>query len=279
MPDNSPSSSIRESGPAMSVWTKLIGHLGHSVAARIWRLGFATRFLLATLSHSGTALRRLPLTIREIYFTGVLSLIIIIVSGLFVGMVLSLQGYDTLQRYGSSEALGVLVALSLVRELGPVVAALLFASRAGSAITAEIGLMKATEQLSAMEMMAVDPIARIVAPRFWAGVISMPLLAALFSALGVFGGYLVGVQLIGVDEGSFWSQMQASVDFREDIINGVIKSFTFGIIVSWIAVFEGYDSDPTAEGVSRATTRTVVTSSLAILSADFILTALMFRGA
>lgn len=194
-------------------------------------------------------------------------------------MVLGLQGYDTLQRYGSSEALGVLVALSLVRELGPVVAALLFASRAGSAITAEIGLMKATEQLSAMEMMAVDPIARIVAPRFWAGVISMPLLAALFSALGVFGGYLVGVQLIGVDEGSFWSQMQASVDFREDIINGVIKSFTFGIIVSWIAVFEGYDSDPTAEGVSRATTRTVVTSSLAILSADFILTALMFRGA
>ena len=279
MPDNSPSSSIRESGPAMSVWTKLIGHLGHSVAARIWRLGFATRFMLAMLSHSGTALRRLPLTIREIYYTGVLSLIIIIVSGLFVGMVLGLQGYDTLQRYGSAEALGVLVALSLVRELGPVVAALLFASRAGSAITAEIGLMKATEQLSAMEMMAVDPIARIVAPRFWAGVMSMPLLAALFSALGVFGGYLVGVQLIGVDEGSFWSQMQASVDFREDIVNGVIKSFVFGIIVSWIAVFEGYDSDPTAEGVSHATTRTVVTSSLAILAADFILTALMFRGA
>jgi len=263
----------------MSVWTKLIGHLGHSVAARIWRLGFATRFMLAMLSHSGTALRRLPLTIREIYYTGVLSLIIIIVSGLFVGMVLGLQGYDTLQRYGSAEALGVLVALSLVRELGPVVAALLFASRAGSAITAEIGLMKATEQLSAMEMMAVDPIARIVAPRFWAGVMSMPLLAALFSALGVFGGYLVGVQLIGVDEGSFWSQMQASVDFREDIVNGVIKSFVFGIIVSWIAVFEGYDSDPTAEGVSHATTRTVVTSSLAILAADFILTALMFRGA
>ena len=279
MPDNSPSSSIRESGSAMSVWIKLIGYFGHSVAARIWRLGFATRFLLATLSHSGPALRRLPLTIREIYFTGVLSLIIIMVSGLFVGMVLGLQGYDTLQRYGSSEALGVLVALTLVRELGPVVAALLFASRAGSAITAEIGLMKATEQLSAMEMMAVDPIARVVAPRFWAGVISMPLLAALFSALGVIGGYLVGVQLIGVDEGSFWSQMQASVDFREDIVNGVIKSFVFGVIVSWIAVFEGYDSTPTAEGVSGATTRTVVTSSLAILAADFILTALMFRGA
>ena len=157
--------------------------------------------------------------------------------------------------------------------------ALLFASRAGSAITAEIGLMKATEQLSAMEMMAVDPIARVVAPRFWAGVISMPLLAALFSALGVFGGYLVGVQMIGVDEGSFWAQMQASVDFRDDILNGVIKSFVFGIIISWIAVFEGYDAEPTAEGVSGATTRTVVTSSLAILAADLFLTAFMFRGA
>ncbi|RLJ63740.1 phospholipid/cholesterol/gamma-HCH transport system permease protein [Sulfurisoma sediminicola] len=257
---------------------RILEALGHRVTKRIWRLGFAARFLFATLLHSGTALKRFHLTIREIYFTGVLSLIIILVSGLFVGMVLGLQGYDTLQRYGSTEALGILVALSLVRELGPVVSALLFASRAGSAITAEIGLMKATEQLSAMEMMAVNPIARVVAPRFWAGVISMPLLAALFSAMGIFGGYLVGVQLIGVDAGSFWSQMQASVDFREDIVNGVIKSFVFGVIVSWIAVFEGYDSDPTAEGVSGATTRTVVTSSLAILFADFILTAFMFRG-
>ncbi len=244
----------------------------------IWRLGFACRFLWLTLRESGPSFRRFHLTIREIYFTGVLSLIIILVSGLFVGMVLGLQGYDTLVRYGSSEALGVLVSLSLVRELGPVVAGLLFASRAGSAITAEIGLMKATEQLSAMEMMAVDPIARVVAPRFWAGVISMPLLAALFSAMGVFGGYLVGVQLIGVDEGSFWSQMQAAVDFREDILNGVIKSVVFGIAVSWIAVYEGYDAPPTAEGVSGATTRTVVTSSLAILALDFVLTALMFRG-
>jgi phospholipid/cholesterol/gamma-HCH transport system permease protein len=208
----------------------------------------------------------------------VLSLVIILVSGLFVGMVLGLQGYDTLVRYGSSDALGVLVSLSLVRELGPVVAGLLFASRAGSAITAEIGLMKATEQLSAMEMMAVDPIARVVAPRFWGGVISMPLLAALFSAMGVFGGYLVGVRLIGVDEGSFWSQMQAAVDFRQDILNGFIKSFVFGVAVTWIAVFEGYDAPPTAEGVSGATTRTVVTSSLAILALDFVLTALMFRG-
>ena len=252
--------------------------LGKQVTDRVWRLGFAARFFLAVLLQSGTALRRFNLTIRELYFTGVLSLIIIAVSGLFVGMVLGLQGYETLQRFGSASALGSLVALTLVRELGPVVAALLFASRAGSAITAEIGLMKATEQLSAMEMMAVNPIARVVAPRFWAGVISMPLLAALFSALGVFGGYLIGVQLIGVDEGTFWSQMQAAVDFREDIVNGVIKSCVFGVIVSWIAVFEGYDCEPTAEGVSGATTRTVVTSSLAILAADFILTALMFRG-
>jgi phospholipid/cholesterol/gamma-HCH transport system permease protein len=258
--------------------TRPIVALGHRVTNAIWRLGFAARFLLMILMHSGTALRRFHLTIREIYFAGVLSLIIILVSGLFVGMVLGLQGYDTLQRYGSSEALGVLVALSLVRELGPVVAALLFASRAGSAITAEIGLMKATEQLSAMEMMAVNPIARVVAPRFWAGVISMPILAALFSAMGVFGGYLVGVKMIGVDDGAFWSQMQASVDFRDDVMNGVIKSFVFGMIISVIAVFEGYDSEPTAEGVSGATTRTVVTSALAILAADFVLTALMFRG-
>ncbi|MGB7542999.1 MAG: lipid asymmetry maintenance ABC transporter permease subunit MlaE [Burkholderiales bacterium] len=244
----------------------------------VWRLGFAIRFFWLILKESGTSFRRFHLTVREIYFAGVMSLIIILVSGLFVGMVLGLQGYDTLARYGSSDALGVLVALSLVRELGPVIAGLLFASRAGSAITAEIGLMKATEQLSAMEMMAVDPIARVVAPRFWAGVISMPLLAALFSAMGVFGGYLVGVRLIGVDEGSFWSQMQAAVDFREDILNGVIKSLVFGVAVTGIAVFEGYDAPPTAEGVSGATTRTVVTSSLAILALDFVMTALMFRG-
>jgi phospholipid/cholesterol/gamma-HCH transport system permease protein len=252
--------------------------LGRRVDDAIWRLGFATRFLLMILVYSGTALRRFGLTVRQIYFSGVLSLIIILVSGLFVGMVLGLQGYDTLQRYGSAESLGVLVALSLVRELGPVVAGLLFASRAGSAITAEIGLMKATEQLSAMEMMAVNPLARVVAPRFWAGVISMPLLAAMFSAMGVFGGYLVGVVLIGVDEGSFWSQMQSSVDVREDVMNGVIKSFVFGVAISLIAVFEGYDAEPTAEGVSGATTRTVVISSLAILGLDFILTAFMFRG-
>jgi len=214
----------------MAIETGLsIRSIGARTIDSVLRLGYASRFVARTIASSGTSLRRPRLVIRELYFTGVLSLIIILVSGLFVGMVLGFQGYHTLQTYGSESALGVLVALSLVRELGPVVSALLFASRAGSAMTAEIGLMKATEQLSAMEMMAVDPISRVVAPRFWAGVISMPLLAAMFSAMGIFGGYLVGVVLIGVDEGSFWSQMQSAVDFREDIMNGVIKSVVFGI--------------------------------------------------
>jgi len=252
--------------------------IGHRVINAIWRMGVAARFFFFILLYSGSSFRRFHLTVKELFSAGVMSLIIIIVAGMFVGMVLGLQGYETLKRYGSESALGSLVALSLVRELGPVLAALLFASRAGSAMTAEIGLMKATEQISAMEMMAVNPIARIVAPRFWAGVISMPLLAALFSAVGVFGGYLVGVVQIGVDEGSFWSQMQAGVDFRDDILNGVIKSFVFGIVVTVIALFEGFDAPPTAEGVSGATTRTVVTSSLAILMLDFVLTAIMFRG-
>ena len=256
-----------------------VRNVGHNAIESVLRLGYATRFFALTVLNSGTCFLRVRLIIRELYFTGVLSMIIILISGLFVGMVLGYQGYQTLNTYGSESALGVLVALSLVRELGPVMSALLFASRAGSAMTAEIGLMKATEQLSAMEMMAVDPIARVVAPRFWAGVISMPLLAAMFSAMGVYGGYLVGVVVIGVDEGSFWSQMQSAVDFREDIVNGVIKSVVFGIAITWIALFEGYDALPTAEGVSGATTRTVVTSSLAILGLDFILTAFMFQGA
>src|SRR5450631_1892028 len=259
-----------------------LGHglrrLGGAVTGGIAWIGYAARFFTAIIWHSPGAFRRLHLTLREIYFSGVLSLVIILTSGLFVGMVLSLQGYEVLVRYGADEQLGIVVALSLVRELGPVLAGLLFASRAGSAITAEIGLMKATEQLSAMEMMAVDPIARVVAPRFWAGVISMPLLAAMFSAMGVYGGYLVGVVVIGVDDGSFWSQMQSAVDLREDIVNGVIKSMVFGFAVTSIALFEGYDAPPTAEGVSGATTRTVVTSSLVILGLDFILTAFMFRG-
>ncbi len=252
--------------------------IGHEVVNGIWRLGYASRFFLLTLARSATSFRRFGLTIKEIYFAGVLSLIIIIVSGLFVGMVLALQGYETLQKYGAAEAVGTLVALSLTRELGPVVAALLFASRAGSAMTAEIGLMKATEQITAMEMMAVDPIARVIGPRFWGGVLSMPLLAAMFSVVGVFGGYLIAVVLIGVDEGAFWSQMQNAVDFRQDVVNGVIKSMVFGVAVTAIALFEGYDAPPTAEGVSGATTRTVVTSSLAILGLDFVLTAFMFKG-
>ncbi len=265
-------------GGAMFKWvTQTLSSIGHTVVDSVLRLGYATRFFLYALKMSGESFRRFPLVIREIYFTGVMSLIIILVSALFVGMVLGLQGYNTLQRYGSSEAVGVLVALALVRELGPVVTALLFAGRAGTAITAEIGLMKATEQLSAMEMMAVNPISRVVAPRFWAGVISMPLLAALFSLMGVFGGYLVAVQLIGVDNGAFWSQMQSNVDFRDDIVNGVIKSMVFGVACTIIALFEGYDAPPTAEGVSHATTRTVVISSLAVLGLDFVLTAFMLH--
>jgi phospholipid/cholesterol/gamma-HCH transport system permease protein len=252
--------------------------IGGRVNGMAARLGFASRFLWLTLRLSGTSFRRIGLTMREVYFAGFLSLVIIAVSALFVGMVLGLQGYDTLVRYGSADAVGTLIALSLTRELGPVVAALLFASRAGSAITAEIGLMKATEQLSAMEMMAVDPIARVVGPRFWGGVVSMPLLAALFSAIGIIGGYVVAVVLIGVDHGAFWSQMRSAVDLQDDIVNGIIKSVVFGVAVTWIAVFEGYDATPTAEGVSRATTRTVVTSSLAILALDVMLTAFMFRG-
>jgi phospholipid/cholesterol/gamma-HCH transport system permease protein len=261
----------------MAIVSSLRG-IGSRVVNAVWRIGFGARFFMMTLFYSGLSFRRFHLTVREIFFTGVMSLIIILVAGMFVGMVLGLQGYETLKRYGSESALGSLVALSLVRELGPVLAALLFASRAGSAMTAEIGLMKATEQISAMEMMAVNPIARVVAPRFWAGVLSMPLLAAMFSAMGVFGGYVVGVVLIGVDEGSFWSQMQGAVDFRHDVLNGVIKSFVFGVAVTVISLFEGYDAPPTAEGVSGATTRTVVQSSLAILMLDFILTAFMFRG-
>lgn len=262
------------SGPVSAV-----RRIGNMVTEGVWRLGFATRFLFLILLYSGQSLRRLHLTIREIYFSGVLSLLIIVVSGLFVGLVLGLQGYETLQRFGSGDALGVLVALSLTRELGPVVAGLLFASRAGSAVTAEVGLMKTTEQLKAMDMMAVNPIARVVAPRFWGGVIAMPLLAAIFTAMGILGGWLIGVVVIGVDSGAFWSQMQAAVDFRYDILNGVIKSVVFGVAVSLIAVFEGYDCHPTAEGISRAITRTVVSSALAILAIDFILTSFMFRGA
>jgi len=255
-----------------------IRRIGSRGIDTIWRAGAMARFFWLVLLNSGMSFRRLHLTVREIYFAGVMSLVIIMVSGLFVGMVLGLQGFETLQKYGAEETMGVLVALSLVRELGPVVTALLFASRAGSAITAEIGLMKATEQLKAMDMMAIDPIARVVAPRFWAGVISMPILAALFSAMGIFGGYIVAVAVVGIDPGVFWANMQSAVDFRYDVWNGIIKSIAFGIAVSIIATFEGFDADPTAEGVSRATTRTVVTSALTVLAINLILTAFMIRG-
>ncbi|MBP2168488.1 phospholipid/cholesterol/gamma-HCH transport system permease protein [Erwinia toletana] len=217
-----------------------------------------------------------PLLIKQLYSVGVLSLLIIVVSGLFIGMVLGLQGYLVLTTYSAESSLGMLVALSLLRELGPVVTALLFAGRAGSALTAEIGLMKATEQLSSMEMMAVDPLRRVVSPRFWAGFISMPLLALIFTAVGIWGGSLVGVNWKGIDSGFFWSAMQNAVDFRTDIINCVIKSAVFAFTVMWIALFNGYDAIPTSEGISRATTRTVVHSSLAVLGIDFVLTALMF---
>jgi phospholipid/cholesterol/gamma-HCH transport system permease protein len=252
--------------------------LGRAGLGFFERLGRGHLFLAYVLLGVPEVLGRFRLLVAQLWAVGVLSLVIILVSGGFVGMVLGLQGYNTLVDFGAEESLGVVVALSLVRELGPVVSALLFAGRAGSALTAEIGLMKATEQLAGMEMMAVDPLRRVVAPRFLAGVVSMPLLAGIFSAVGVLGGWFVGVGLLGVDEGAFWSQMQDKVDLYDDILNGVVKSVVFGVVVTWIAVFEGYDAVPTSEGVSRATTRTVVHSSLAVLGLDFVLTALMFNA-
>jgi phospholipid/cholesterol/gamma-HCH transport system permease protein len=255
----------------------LLRRFGRTGLTFFERLGRGTIFFLYVLAGVPALLMRPKLVIAQMWSVGVRSLVITVVSGVFVGMVLGLQGYNTLVDFGAEEALGTVVALSLVRELGPVVAGLLFAGRAGSALTAEIGLMKATEQLDGMEMMAVDPLRRVVAPRFVAGVFSMPLLAAMFSAVGVMGGYFVGVGLLGVDEGAFWSQMQSAVDLYDDVLNGVVKSVVFGVVVTWIAVFEGYDAMPTSEGVSAATTRTVVHSSLAILGLDFVLTALMFN--
>lgn len=254
-----------------------IRRLGRAGLGLFERLGRANIFIAYTVAGFIDLVTRPRLVVAQVWSVGVLSLIIILVSGLFVGMVLGLQGYNTLVDFGAEESLGVVVALALVRELGPVVSALLFAGRAGSALTAEIGLMKATEQLSGMEMMAVDPLRRVIAPRFLAGMISMPLLAAVFSAVGVLGGYFVGVGLLGVDAGAYWSQMQAKVDLYDDVYNGVIKSVVFGVVVTWIAVFQGYDATPTSEGVGRATTRTVVHSSLAVLGLDFVLTALMFN--
>lgn len=250
--------------------------VGLAVRQQLADIGAAAQLFVRLVRLFGVTFLRPSLVRDQVHFLGNYSLAIIAVSGLFVGFVLGLQGYYTLQRYGSSEALGMLVALSLVRELGPVVTALLFAGRAGTSLTAEIGLMRAGEQLSAMEMMAVDPVRRILAPRFWAGVITMPLLAAVFSAVGVIGGWVVGVVLIGIDPGAFWSQMQGGVDVWKDVGNGVAKSFVFGITVTFVALLQGYAAKPTPEGVSRATTRTVVMASLAVLALDFLLTAMMF---
>ncbi len=255
---------------------RLLADLGRSVRLGLGAVGLATRLFVRLLQLLPATLGRFGLVRDQIHFLGNYSLAIIGVSGLFVGFVLALQGYYILQRYGSSEALGMMVALSLLRELGPVVTALLFAGRAGTALTAEIGLMKAGEQLSAMEMMAVDPIRRVLAPRFWAGVFTMPMLAAVFSAVGILGGWLVGVVMIGVDAGAFWSQMQGGVEWWNDLGNGVLKSLVFGITVTFVALYQGYMAQPTPEGVSRATTRTVVVASLWVLGLDFGLTAMMF---
>lgn len=250
--------------------------VGFSARSQLANLGLGARLFVRLLSTVVPAFKRFGLIRDQIHFLGNYSLAIIAVSGLFVGFVFGLQGYYTLQRYGSSEALGLLVALSLVRELGPVVTALLFAGRAGTSLTAEIGLMKAGEQISVMEMMAVDPVQRILAPRFWAGVIAMPLLAAVFSAMGIVGGWVVGVLMIGVDAGSFWSQIQGGVDVWQDVGNGIIKSVVFGFTVTFVALLQGFEAQPTPEGVASATTRTVVVASLAVLGLDFILTAMMF---
>lgn len=254
----------------------LVQKLGRSVINFIMMLGRSGIMLLGALVGRPQFSKQFPLLVKQFYFVGVQSLTIIVVSGLFIGMVLALQGYFILTTFGAEASLGMLVALSLLRELGPVVAGLLFAGRAGSALTAEIGLMKATEQLSSLEMMAVDPLRRIIAPRFWAGFFCLPFLTAIFIAVGVLGAALVGVEWKGIDAGFFWSSIQNNVDWWHDTVNCFIKSFAFAIATVWIALFNGYDSTPTSEGISKATTSTVVYSSLVILGLDFILTALMF---
>ncbi len=254
---------------------QMLQKLGRNTISTFSAVGAASIMLFGAI-FAAPRLKNIGLTVHQMYVVGVQSLLIIMVSGLFIGMVMALQGYTILVNYGAEGSLGPMVALSILRELGPVVTALLFAGRAGSALTAEIGLMKATEQLSSLEMMAVDPLRRVISPRFWAGVISMPMLAIIFSAVGILGGHLVGVDWLGVDAGSYWSIMQATVDWNEDVINGIIKAIVFALVVVWIALYKGYSCIPTSEGISKATTETVVFSSLAILGLDFILTAVMF---
>ncbi|MFU8797136.1 MAG: lipid asymmetry maintenance ABC transporter permease subunit MlaE [Gammaproteobacteria bacterium] len=259
----------------MMMGLRALGQWGLSYCSSLGQAGI---FLARTLVRRPQWGKSFPLLIQELYSVGVLSLLIIIVSGVFIGMVVALQGYNTLQKFGATAQLGQLVALSVVRELGPVVTALLFAGRAGSALTAEIGLMKSTEQLTSMEMMGVDPLWRVISPRFWAALIALPLLAAIFNAVAIVGAYAVGVLWLGIDHGIFWNNMQYSVEFYDDIMNGLIKAGVFGFVGAWIAVYQGYDTVPTAEGISRATTRSVVYTSLAVLGLDFFLTAVMMKG-
>ena len=251
----------------------LIAAIGRYAIELVGSYGKAGLMLWRAIAHIPRPKKGLPLVIKQMYVLGVRSMVIILVSGLFIGMVLALQGYNILVDFGTEDSLGPMVALSLLRELGPVVPALLFA---GSALTAEIGLMKSTEQLSSLEMMAIDPLRQIIAPRFWAGVMSMPLLAMMFSLVGILGGHLVGVEWKGIDTGAFWSILQASIEWREDIVNCLLKSTVFGVVVTWIALYRGYEVQPNPEGISRATTSTVVQASLAVLALDFLLTALMF---
>lgn len=260
----------------MNFLLRFIRKIGHPYAGFILHLGGITRIFFAILLGLLYPVRKFNLILQEIYFSGVKSIILISICGWFVGMVLGLQGYNTLSRFGSVSMLGSIVALSLLRELGPVLTAILFASRAGSGITAEIGLMKATEQIEAMSVMAVSPIKRLACPKFIGGVISVPLLTAIFNTSGIFGGYFIGVMMLHLDHGSFWSQMQSSVNLHEDVINGIIKSFVFGVAVTLIAIYQGFVAKPTAAGVSNATTYTIVISSVSVLALDFILTALMF---
>lgn len=252
--------------------------LGRNVITLCCNIGYSGIFLWRTIMRWPRPFKSFPLLVDALYQVGVFSLLIIVISALFIGMVVGLQGYNTLVKFASTSSLGQLLALSITRELGPVITALLFAGRAGSALTAEIGLMKATEQLSSMDMMGVDPLWRVISPRFWAGVIAMPLLGIIFCVVAIYGGYLVGVQWLGVDNGTFWNNMQGAVNFRLDIVSGIIKSLVFGIVITWIAVFQGFDTVPTAEGIGRATTRTVVYASLWVLGLDFVLTALMIGG-
>lgn len=252
--------------------------LGRYGVGSIESIGRAGKLFAQSITWGGPGSAGFLDLIRQIHSVGVRSLSIIIVAGFFVGMVLALQGYYILVKYGSVSALGTMVSLTLLRELGPVMAALLFAGRAGSALTAEIGLMKATEQLSAMEMMGVDPLKRVITPRLWAGIISLPILALLFSTVGIWGGAYVAVDMFGLYDGAYWSNMQNTVEFGEDVLKGLFKALVFGVVVTWIAVYQGYDSEPTSEGIGKATTKTVVISSLAVLGLDFILTAVMLGG-